>query len=610
MDIRITSGSTIGTPVPPPTGAVLGREAVFEAIVKDGDAKKNFVDGTGSASAATVELPDDAACDEQALIQEDERLSAAEQLFCVPVEDCSAESHETGVEHGQEFDQEFDQVATDLMPDASDARDQLGQSAPFAGQQATKDAPAEALIISPTMHRTNVLVQPDSDSIPSQESATLDDDHSNSGLLPAPSEATTTSVIAGALALGHEDDGAPALVASQFRPKSHKDVGTASPKTDRNSVEFTQHPQVSKRLSAMSAQGIAPEQAFAQDVPPSLPNESQVRQTPLVATGGEPSRQRTKISASGSLATGNILGSSLAFDTPDQTLPRSMEASTEQLPLAPDRTRAVDATTLPARLESNQTYAFGILNTPETAKISQPTRDWRTHLKTPSVVPAESVGVDTRQVLLVEDTNLRLQPVTQIPTTTGDQPDPYSIGKLTTSDLVIENLSVTEQNATIGDQNTSSLYASARLNPEPVLLSNTPQNNAVIPPQQQLAAEIIRNIKSTGETELVLTPEELGPVRFAISHEDGAVTISITAERADTLMLLRRHSEMLSAELAQAGLAGASIDFGGSGRERDGTRAPMIERAAQEAAENLPDDPPASRTKRRTGAAGRLDLRL
>lgn len=606
MDIRIISSSTIGTPVPPPADAVPGREADFDAIVMAGDAKKNFTDGMGSASVITVEPPNDGACDEQALVQEDERLSAAEELLGVPVEDYRAESRTIS----DASDQEVEQVATDRMPDASDVRVSSGQPTPFAGEQATKGVPADPLITSPAMHQKNVVIKTDTGSAPPQESAMLDISNSNADPLASLSDTTTTSIGTDALALGDEDDGAPALVARPFRPETHQDAGAASPKNDRNSAEFTRYPTDSKGLSAMPLQGTRLAQTFAQDGPAFTPNESQVRQTLLVAAEGEPSGKRAEISVSGNLMTGSISGSSLPFDVPDQTLSLVVDASTEQLPPTPDRARTADTTLPAARFENNQAYAFGILNTPETAKISQPMRDWRIHFKTASAAPAEPVVGSTGQVHQVDVSNSRSQPMIQTPTPSGDQSDPHDVAKLATSDLVVENVAAAEQHGTTADPIAGSLLVSARLNPEPTLLSNLSETTAKIPPQQQLADQIIRSMNSTGETELVLAPEELGRVRFAISQEDGAITISITAERADTLVLLRRNSEMLSAELAQAGLAGASIDFGGSGRERDGTRAPLIERVTREASDTLPDDPPASRTKRQTGATGRLDLRL
>ena len=68
-------------------------------------------------------------------------------------------------------------------------------------------------------------------------------------------------------------------------------------------------------------------------------------------------------------------------------------------------------------------------------------------------------------------------------------------------------------------------------------------------PARQVAEAITRTAAPRNETELVLTPEELGTVRFTVTQQDGVVTIAISADRPDTLALLRRNADMHEAVL-------------------------------------------------------------
>lgn len=130
-------------------------------------------------------------------------------------------------------------------------------------------------------------------------------------------------------------------------------------------------------------------------------------------------------------------------------------------------------------------------------------------------------------------------------------------------------------------------------------------------PTRQLGDAIIRGSANATETELVLTPEELGKVRFAINQQDGVLTISISADRPDTLALLRRHADMLSTDLAQSGLGNTTLDFGTSGRDRGrrdghGTWVAQADSSPAELSEFQPSRPP----RQHATGSGRIDLRL
>ncbi|WP_313136263.1 flagellar hook-length control protein FliK [Paracoccus jeotgali] len=94
--------------------------------------------------------------------------------------------------------------------------------------------------------------------------------------------------------------------------------------------------------------------------------------------------------------------------------------------------------------------------------------------------------------------------------------------------------------------------------------------NTTAPVHQQIASALVAATPDSPETELLLAPEELGKLRFVFGKDDGALTILITAERPETLQLLRRNADSLIQNLNQLGLTDATIDFGdGSSRDRD-----------------------------------------
>ena len=61
-------------------------------------------------------------------------------------------------------------------------------------------------------------------------------------------------------------------------------------------------------------------------------------------------------------------------------------------------------------------------------------------------------------------------------------------------------------------------------------------------------------------TEIALSPEELGRIRLVMSGPDRG-QITIWAERPETLDLVRRNADLLTQQLADAGVSAGSLDF-------------------------------------------------
>jgi hypothetical protein len=86
-------------------------------------------------------------------------------------------------------------------------------------------------------------------------------------------------------------------------------------------------------------------------------------------------------------------------------------------------------------------------------------------------------------------------------------------------------------------------------------------------------------------------------LRFEIHHRGDLVQIVLSAERPETLDLLRRNSEQLLADFRNAGFAGASLAFGGWGAGQNaGTNPQEFDQGSQSGGGNdtaqLPSSPP------------------
>ena len=127
------------------------------------------------------------------------------------------------------------------------------------------------------------------------------------------------------------------------------------------------------------------------------------------------------------------------------------------------------------------------------------------------------------------------------------------------------------------------------------------------PPMRQVADAVVT---ATGNRiEIALSPEELGTVRITISHSDAGLSLNLSADRQDTMGLLRRHAEELSKSLAEMGLGSADIGFSDDRRSREeGGRQPAFGSGAEPAA---PLSVPLARPESlRAALDGRMDLRL
>jgi len=109
--------------------------------------------------------------------------------------------------------------------------------------------------------------------------------------------------------------------------------------------------------------------------------------------------------------------------------------------------------------------------------------------------------------------------------------------------------------------------------------STAPAAVASPPAQAQSAAQQIAAALASPDQprhgghpiEIALDPPELGRVRLTLTEVNGALTLTIVADRPDTVDLMRRHLDLLAQEFARAGLGGPSVNLsqnGGGGADR------------------------------------------
>lgn len=104
----------------------------------------------------------------------------------------------------------------------------------------------------------------------------------------------------------------------------------------------------------------------------------------------------------------------------------------------------------------------------------------------------------------------------------------------------------------------------------PNTLQQTVPEQALPPSPPAIPTQLIRHLAAaqTDAVDVVLQPEELGHVKFQIQQQGESVRILLSAERPETLDLLRRHSDQLLQEFRQSGFSQASLSFGQWGQQQ------------------------------------------
>ena len=142
----------------------------------------------------------------------------------------------------------------------------------------------------------------------------------------------------------------------------------------------------------------------------------------------------------------------------------------------------------------------------------------------------------------------------------------------------------------------------------------TPSSRAEVPPPNlptPVHDQIARAARSLGEgqLEIRLSPEELGQVRMTLRPREDGIALLLTADRPETLDLMRRHAGDLVRALNAAGYDSVDLTFtGGQARSGDPRAETMFGAETNDPEGTAPVAPAVPGPPR--VAAGGLDLRL
>ena len=126
----------------------------------------------------------------------------------------------------------------------------------------------------------------------------------------------------------------------------------------------------------------------------------------------------------------------------------------------------------------------------------------------------------------------------------------------------------------------------------------------------QMADAMIK--AQSNKVEIALNPEELGRVRMVLTTAETGVSVSITAERPETLDMMRRHIELLTEEFRKLGYEDIGFEFSGGDAPgifgKDGTETQPESNSEMNNYRESPEPGPVTMI-RNTQSRG-LDLRL
>lgn len=208
---------------------------------------------------------------------------------------------------------------------------------------------------------------------------------------------------------------------------------------------------------------------------------------------------------------------------------------------------------------------------------------------------------------LVAEAKPRVRANTDAPPYDGDMaPDQPALPPQAAPLLAPQVLAVALNPPPFADPQAAPLAIDAAPNAATPLAPNGPAA-AQQPPS--LAAQIIPHATKSGPVEILLNPAELGHVRFEIHQKGDHVQVILSAERPETLDLLRRNTDQLTAEFRDSGFAGSNLSFGQWGRNDRPPPANLIDNFTTDSGGEFLAPPPAPRDPPRDPSRN-LNLRL
>jgi hypothetical protein len=283
------------------------------------------------------------------------------------------------------------------------------------------------------------------------------------------------------------------------------------------------------------------------------------------------------------------------FASPDQASPPTAAASqdplAEQQALAP----SPDDSPAAAALQAVQQSASPPL--PQSAGLAPARQPAAKPVSTRQIPNTASMPVTVQLSAVVA--SKAEAPLTPPPEMPG--PRSQSLGLSQRRDPIIQDISASQPDA--AQASAAALRQTEAAADQPRLPLTAPAN---------LHSQLLQHAPAAidRQVEVLLAPEELGCVKFQIRHHGDTVSILLSAERSDTMDMLRRHGDELMREFRQAGFNGATLDFGRWGQQQHAQqRAPASFSLPEEFTAPPPLPRPIPRSQSLSDAQG-LNLRL
>ena len=159
------------------------------------------------------------------------------------------------------------------------------------------------------------------------------------------------------------------------------------------------------------------------------------------------------------------------------------------------------------------------------------------------------------------------------------------------------------------------LMTTARLDGEESNARAVTQHADLSASRQELSRFILPQVteaihaKASGTLEIRLNPEELGRVKLVMTPQDAGVIVSFSADRTETLELIRRHVDLLAQDLRQGGYQSVDFQFEGDRRRNEESELPLQYEESVLLDTEGPEHPP-TRPIEPTKLDGRLDVRI
>lgn len=236
------------------------------------------------------------------------------------------------------------------------------------------------------------------------------------------------------------------------------------------------------------------------------------------------------------------------------------------LPPSPEPSRAPEVVTLPVQgLEPKKprTEVFVTVRGPGTDRVRSAKKDMGRRVDPVPAdmdVPEKFAAVRSSPANAAAQTPVRLEhatppePIMSIrsePVATGIPPDPIDPDAIVPGDLRPDIVR------------------------EPTSAPTTPVTNRIASAADvggrviEQVAQVARQTPG-GPIEIALNPEELGRVRMHLTPGEAGLVLVVSAERPETLDLLRRNIDLLAGEYRELGYSSLEFDFGGNGARPDG----------------------------------------